>query len=215
MPKKLILKWSMNNAKLKKLETASFNLPAFRSESGFEVCPQAGGCATLCYARQGRYVIKSVRDVREFNLAHARGDQGQFKANLTSDLKNIKQRVIRLHDSGDFFSQTYLDTWCEVMSAFPEKRFYAYTKSLHLDWTRTPPNFQRIQSMGGKMDAHIDVSRSHARIFSSTAERLAAGYADGNKNDGPAIAGIQKIGLVYHGTKHLKRGQIIWLGKTG
>lgn len=211
MAEKLELKWSMGNTKLKKLDTVSFNLPAFKSADGFHVCPQAGACATMCYARQGRYMMPNVAATREFNLAKVRASLPGFGAALIHDLKLIKAKTIRLHDSGDFFSQQYLDMWCRVMAVFPEKAFYAYTKSLHLDWSRAPKNFQRIQSVGGLMDNAIDRSQSHSKIFATVSDRKRAGYVDGNKNDGPAIRGEVKIGLVYHGSRNLKPGQITYL----
>lgn len=210
MPK-LNLKWSFNNSKLKKTNTVSFNLPAFRSADGFAVCPKAGGCATLCYARQGYYVMPAVAATREFNLSKVRGSMVDFITDALSDLKSIKQTSIRLHDSGDFFSQEYLASWCLIAAAFPKKKFYAYTKSLHLDFSAAPKNLTIIQSAGGVLDKAIDVTRSHSRIFASHADRKAAGYIDGNVNDKPAINGALKIGLVYHGSKNLKAGQIAWL----
>lgn len=205
------LKWSLSNTKLKKTDTASFNLPAFRSADGFHVCPQAGACATMCYARQGRYVMPQVAKPREINLKIVRADLGQFERLLLADLAQLRKPVVRVHDSGDFFSQGYLDVWCRAAAAFPEKRFYAYTKSLHLDFKGVPPNFQIIQSCGGLMDAKIDKSKSHSRIFRSHSARRAAGYVDGNVNDGPAIRGEKRIGLVYHGSRNLKPGQIMYL----
>jgi len=211
MKSKLNLKWSFNNSKLKKTNTVSFNLPAFRSADGFTVCPKAGGCATVCYARQGYYVMPSVAATREFNLGIIRKSLKDFRAKAIADLKQIKQTSIRLHDSGDFFNQAYLNVWIKLAELFPEKKFYAYTKSLHLNFNGVPSNLQIIQSAGGIMDKDIDLTKSHSRIFATDSDRIAAGYIDGNINDSPAINGELKIGLVYHGSKNLKKGQINWL----
>ena len=208
---KLNLKWSFGNSKLAKLDTVSFNIPAFRSADGFETCPKAGACATLCYARQGRYMMPNVAATREFNLRIVRGDLQQFVVWATEDLQRIKNKIVRVHDSGDFFSQAYMDAWFEIAGRFPEKKFYAYTKSLHLDRSRQPENFQIVQSVGGLMDADIDPTQSHSRIFETHYQRRKAGYVDGNINDKPAILGKQKIGLVYHGQKGLRPGQRRWL----
>lgn len=205
------LKWSTNNSKLKKTGTVSFNLPAFKSADGFQVCPKAGGCATVCYARQGYYVMPQVAATREFNLKVVRGSLKKFVKQAIDDLKTIKALTVRLHDSGDFFSQEYLDAWIKVIKRFPEKKFYAYTKSLHLDFSAVPTNLQIIQSAGGLLDKSMDLTKSHSRIFASDSDRIAAGYIDGNVNDQPAIDGEIKIGLVYHGSKKLKTGQIRWL----
>ena len=205
------LKWSFGNSKLAKLDTVSFNIPAFRSADGFETCPKAGACATLCYARQGRYMMPMVAATREFNLAIARRDLHQFIDYAIEDLSKIKNKIVRVHDSGDFFSQDYMDAWFDIASAYPLKKFYAYTKSLHLDRSNQPPNFQIVQSVGGLMDDEIDPTSSHSRIFETHYQRRKAGYVDGNVNDGPAIRGANKIGLVYHGQKNLKEGQRRWL----
>lgn len=209
--KNLHLKWSFNNKKVSKLGAVSFSIPAFRSADGFHTCPKAGGCASLCYARQGRYVIPSVAGTREFNLAKVRGDLSIFLRETTEDLQRIKNPIVRVHDSGDFFSQEYMDVWFTLARLFPTKQFYAYTKSLHLNWRAAPKNFQIIQSVGGLLDDRIDTTRSHSRIFATVKDRKAAGYVDGNRNDQPAIDGVRKIGLVYHGTRNLKEGQIAWL----
>lgn len=205
------LKWSFGNSKLAKTDTVSFNIPAFRSADGFATCPKAGACATLCYARQGYYVMPQVAATREFNLGIVRGDLEKFKTLALEDLKKIKNTSVRVHDSGDFFSQEYLDAWFQIAKSFPEKKFYAYTKSLHLDRSKSPDNFQIVQSVGGLMDAEINTGESHSRIFSTHYQRKKAGYVDGNINDQPAIDGAIRIGLVYHGSKNLKIGQKRWL----
>lgn len=211
MSSKLKLKWSFGNEKLKKLDTVSFNLPAYESADGFKVCPKAGACATVCYARQGRYLMPNVAVAREANLKVVRGDLSRFKALALSDLKGIKNKIVRIHDSGDFFSQPYMNAWFWIAAHFPEKKFYAYTKSLHLDWSGCPGNFQLIQSVGGLLDKKINPKESHSRIFATVEDRIEAGYVDGNLNDQPAIDGVTRIGLVYHGTRHLKAGQVAWL----
>jgi len=206
------LNWSFGNDKLKKTKTVSFNLPAFKSADGFTVCPKAGVCASLCYARQGRIVnMPDAVRTREENLALVRRDLAEFERKAIADLTRITNVSIRIHDSGDFFSQAYLDSWFRVMSHFPAKQFYAYTKSLHLDWSGAPSNFQRIQSAGGQMDASIDRTQSHSRIFATHQDRIDAGYVDGTQTDAAAQNGETFVGLVYHGTFKLKAGQAIAL----
>ena len=68
--------------------------------------------------------------------------------------------------------------------------------------------------MGGLDDSKIDYSRPHARIFATDADRIAAGYEDGNGVNGDllAINGTVKIGLVYHGAKNLTPAQARYFG---
>ncbi len=205
------LKWSEGNEKLKKLDTISFNLPAYKSADGFHVCPKAGGCASLCYARQGRYMMPSVAAPREFNLTKVRGNLQTFVREAVEDLQRLNNKIVRIHDSGDFFSQEYLDAWLSICRQLPDKVFYAYTKSMHLNFSKKPRNLKVVQSVGGLLDHKINRRKSHSRIFATVRDRKAAGYVDGNTNDLPAIRGDRKIGLVYHGTKNLKEGQVAWL----
>ena len=116
--------------------------------------------------------------------------------------------VVRLHDSGDFYSQEYLDAWATIAATFPRVIFYAYTKSLHLSFDNVPANLHIIQSVGGRHDNLVQLGSSHSRIFSSHAARKRAGYLDGNLSDIPAIQGKVKIGLVAHGNRKLTPAQI-------
>ena len=42
--------------------------------------------------------------------------------------RNADIPYIRIHSSGDFFAQYYIDFWRNIAKTFPEKRFYFYTK---------------------------------------------------------------------------------------
>jgi hypothetical protein len=209
------LKWSDGNSKVKKLKkifgkTFSFGLPAFQSADGFKVCPGAGACAAICFARQGHYIREGVRACREHNLKRARRNLRAFVKDAVIDLIKLRAKLVRVHDSGDFFSQRYLDAWYEIARLLPGVRFYAYTKSVHLNiWKGKPGNFSLVQSEGGLWDADIDTDRAHARIFSTEAARKVAGYGDGGNTDKLAVQAKDgtKIGLVYHGNANLTPAQ--------
>jgi hypothetical protein len=188
---------------LEKTDTVSFNIPAFRAADGSVTCPQADKCAGVCYARQGRYLAPDAQHARETNLAVIRASVPLFTRLAIDDLHRIPNSSIRVHDSGDFFDQAYLDAWFAIMRAYEGKRFYAYTKSLHLNWAARPANFNVVQSVGGKLDHLIDTQLSHARIFATHYERRQAGYGDGSHTDRLAQQGAIKIGLVYHGNSNL------------
>ena len=213
------LKWTEGNTKLVKssgeaFRILGFGIPAdFSFGDGENTCPAAGACRGVCYAKQGRYVMDSVKNARMHNLnlfnSPKTGALG-FAAMATEDLKRLGKRynVVRIHDSGDFFSQMYLNAWKAIAHFNPSIIFYAYTKSMHLDIeTNRPANFRITQSLGGKYDTRVNLSKSHARIFSTHADRTNAGYADGSESDMPAIEGVTNIGLVYHGVKKLTEAQ--------
>lgn len=214
--KGLTLKWGDANEKVMKMEARygkviSFGLPAYQSQDGFKVCPGAGACAAVCYARQGQYTRGSVQNAREHNLAFVR-DRGlrAFTRAAIRDIKRIDAKLIRVHDSGDFFSQGYVNAWYRIARALPGVRFYAYTKSLHLDiFTGKPGNFSLVQSFGGLHDESADETQPVARIFATHGARKREGYSDGSNTDYLAIQAKpeSRIGLVYHGTRNLTAAQ--------
>lgn len=214
------MKMSMNNAKLKKtagkmdgkVRIVSFNLPAIKA------CPGAGACKAVCYATQGRIAIGSAAAVREQNHHDSQVILDLLgPAALAVELETLVQASkprkgqlwVRIHDSGDLYSQGYIDAWAQVIKAMPEVSFYAYTKSLHLDLSELEalPNMMLVQSVGGKHDSKIDKSKPHSRIFTTHEDRIKAGYLDGNESDMPAMMGETNIGLVYHGTRKMTDAQ--------
>jgi hypothetical protein len=207
---------SKGNAKLVKTSgevyrVIGFGIPAdhnFTDSSGESVntCPGATACRSVCYAKQGRYLMPNVMQARQDNLAASLEDS--FVPNMIQALTKARSyNVVRIHDSGDFYSQSYFNKWVAIAAALPDRIFYAYTKNHTLNMANKPDNLRIIRSLGGRWDKMVDLSQSHSRIFASEEARIAAGYVDGNINDIPAIEGVNKIGLVYHGVKKLTAAQ--------
>jgi uncharacterized protein YqgQ len=193
--------WSEGNTKVKKLGGVCFNLPPVIT------CPGAGTCTANCYGTQGRFNCPAVKQVRYDNLRIVKatlkhhGVLGLMR-DLARDLQAIRQEIVRLHDTGDFFDQDYLDAWLQVAGFVQDKRFYCYTKSLHLNWDEVPDNLKVVQSVGGIYDHLLDPKRPHSKVFGSVAELREAGYERGDDSDRHALLGdLVKIGLVYHGTR--------------
>lgn len=200
-----MITFSTGNRKLKKNGIISFGIPAFKSADGFKTCPMAGICAGLCYARQGAYTWAPVRKARERNLQATR--EPGFTRDCIDILKKKQAKIIRIHDSGDFYDQKYLDSWITISKALPNKIFYAYTKMLNLNYSNLPNNFRVIQSAGGLLDYKIDYSKPHSRIFKDYKTMIDSGYTNGNDSDMVAVRGTVKIGLAYHGVKKLSKDQ--------
>ena len=192
--------WTHENTKMVKTGAIGFPLPAG------ETCPGAGACKENCYARQGRYRCPLVEAPRRSNLQLVRYTlkrPGSLAARLLRDLGEFarKELAVRIHDSGDFFSQRYLDEWIEAAVRAPQRRFYCYTKSHHLDFSRCPPNLKVVRSLGSRFDDRVDLRRPHARVFRRLADLRQAGYTLGSLSDRAALEGrVVRIGLLYHGS---------------
>jgi hypothetical protein len=180
------------NEKMKKsrgsgVEIYNFSLPAyqglfFNENSGtFQVvktCPNASECVAFCYATKGGYIqwegsaLFSAK-VMTFLMNNFKGFFQLLKNNLAKALKiskkNGDQLFIRIHDAGDFYGESYINAWLEVMNSFPEINFYAYTKQFQLFnkvAPNLPNNFTLNKSFGGKDDKLIDVALDkHSRVI--------------------------------------------------
>lgn len=200
------------NSKIAKSNKRTFNfgIPAYRDAKGFATCPFAKACVKGCYANAGAYKFSNVAKAFQARFELTRKPAEFFKA-MVSEVKRKRAERVRVHDSGDFYNPEYLQLWLDIAHACPGVEFYAYTKSV--SWVKAaqragqvPKNFTFVFSFGGREDALIDKAKDrHAWVFSSTEAMLQAGYVDTNEtDDNAADPAIQRIGLVYHGTKKLE-----------
>jgi hypothetical protein len=139
-------------------------------------------------------------------------DLSAWKQLMAEELlsQRYKDKYVRIHDSGDFFSGEYLDAWILLAGINPSVTFYAYTKEVEMVKKRKlPDNFKILFSMGGKQDHLIDVERDrHAEVFPSLEALEAAGYADQGDSDLLAITlPTNKMGIVANNIPHLKKRQ--------
>lgn len=122
--------FSLGNHKLQS-DIAIWNLPHMKT------CPGATTeCKKYCYAQKAERLYKATLPFRERNFEMSK--QKDFVDIMIKALKGIehKVRAVRIHESGDFYNQEYLDKWVEIAKAFPKIIFTAYTKSLHLDFSK-------------------------------------------------------------------------------
>jgi hypothetical protein len=106
--------------------------------------------AFKCYAASAER-FPAVREHRWHNYEAAK------MANipeLPADAKHV-----RIHMSGDFFSQHYFDVWLDYARKHPDVKFWAFTKSITYWVNRLgdiPSNLILTASYGGKHDALIE-----------------------------------------------------------
>lgn len=124
---------SSNNVKqidiLKKGNSKLKNMLVY-SHSPVKGCQDCSECASTCYALKSYRQYPSVKTAWDRNLDTVKNDLRLFKAKITVQLLRAKEKTVRIHASGDFISQEYIEAWAEIAEAFPEVNFYAYTKSL-------------------------------------------------------------------------------------
>lgn len=140
-------------------EVYEWNLPTgwscpFAQECLVKVNPETGkfqnkSTSYRCYAAAAER-FPGVRDSRweNFNLVK-QGHRPMLPPNA---------RHIRIHASGDFFSQAYFDMWLEIARENPSVEFWAFTKSIPYWLARLdsiPANLVLTASVGSRHNALI------------------------------------------------------------
>lgn len=84
-------------------------------------------CILSCYALKGRYYLPDVARGLEVNFV--RTTQPDFADWLISQMIAFGVRLLRLHPSGDFYSEQYVRDWLQVTRRCRSTTFFAYTRS--------------------------------------------------------------------------------------
>jgi len=158
-PKRLLTQHS----EVRDIGVWNWTLPAYVVDlpdgSKFNVCPAAGSCASLCYARNGTYLFPAVRGAHVRNLMFVLEDLEGWKEAMGRELSRRKfyptgvrrddaappgtplddwmrswvdrgGQAVRVHDAGDYFSDEYTLAWLDIAAQFPHVLFYSYTKEV-------------------------------------------------------------------------------------
>ena len=196
------------NSKLKKTSkhfdkrVFNFGIPAYKSASGKTTCPFADKCVKFCYAKKGAYIWSNVKPAFEKRYQLTKTDQ--FVDAMDADIKKKKADYVRVHDSGDYYSPTYLQKWLTIALKNPTVRFYSYTNSIQFikDLKTIPANFDFIFSDSGKQVNLIDKSEDrHTKIFKNLEQLQQAKYTDASNFDLYATkwySNTNNVGLIIH-----------------
>ena len=130
------------NMKLKEGRIAYFSLPP-----GPPICKMA---CPGCYAMKAYRLRPNVR--KNYIKSYKASLKDDFVDVISQEIHKIKDKIIaiRVHDSGDFYSQEYVNKWIEIARRFPTIKFFAYTKRMQdLDFSKMLqlPNFALIDSL--------------------------------------------------------------------
>jgi len=153
-----------------------------------KTCPGAGECIIDCYALKGSFITfkhSSLSRAKILNLLVNRPDE--YKERVINEIQTVLdayskankevgvddsnvQVYLRIHDSGDFFNQTYYDIMRDVASAHPNVILYFYTKTSYAALDKNLPKnvFFRVSNNGNKGHLRAMGNVSHtAGIISS------------------------------------------------
>lgn len=208
--------FGFGNAKLSE-SIATFSLPA-----GY-TCPCAKDCLSKadrntgkitdgkdaefrCYAASAECAYTAVRRSRWGNFEALKAVKTiEGMTDLLS--KNIPEGIskVRIHASGDFYSENYFRAWMHVAKLFPSIIFYGYTKRIGLlvkYKEQMPSNFRMVASWGGTEDHLIEkYGIKSARVVFSETEAEKLGLELDHHDDHAYSSDSKGFALLLHGTQ--------------
>jgi len=114
------------------------DIPTFSLPSNI-TCPNATDlCKKYCYARKAEVSYPNVLPSRIRNCLESENDD--FARVMIKWILKHKPKYFRIHESGDFYSQGYLDKWCMIAVFCKDTKFLAYTQMYDYDYTLKPDN---------------------------------------------------------------------------
>lgn len=146
------------NSKL--VDIPLFNLPASKEVCG-RLCPG-------CYAHREQQRYPTVLPAR--TMRYGASLQLDFVSRVCSELSSMKSppKYFRIHASGDFYDQAYINKWEAIIRTFPTITFYAYTKRKRdFDFTvlESLPNCVIIDSLKFGRINYGELSKAPAGAF--------------------------------------------------
>ena len=90
----------------------NFGIPAFEDADGKRTCPFAGECAKFCYAQKGAYVWSNVAPAFQYRYLATKCDT--FVDKMVAELSKKRVDILRVHDSGDYYSMKYIKKWIAI-----------------------------------------------------------------------------------------------------
>jgi hypothetical protein len=159
-----------------------------------------------CYSASQECYSTRARKCRWYNFNLLKGKSSK-EISLIIEESLPRAFFIRLHVSGDFFSQEYFDAWLEVAKSHPDTVFYGYTKSLPF-WIKRlneiPENFKLVASKGGKFDYLIKrFNLVSAEVVFSIGEAKKKGL-EIDHDDSHCQKANKDFALLIHGTQPKK-----------
>lgn len=115
---------SKGNSKMGK-EVYVFNLPAKITCTPTDWCIHGKNGEPMCYALRNNFLLKSV--IESANKRFEISKKENFVSDMIEFLKIKKPKYFRIHSSGDFYSEEYVNKWLEIAKNCPEIKFRSST----------------------------------------------------------------------------------------
>jgi len=136
---------SKGNTKLGKI--LNISMPSYYS------CPgRSKWCEKECYVLKYQKRYKVCERSYENNFQYSK-DQTNFSDMIINKISKTCESIVRIHTSGDFYSEDYIDSWIKICSSLSSIKFWTYTRSCVI-----PNLFEKIKVLNKLNNIQIFLS---------------------------------------------------------
>jgi hypothetical protein len=111
---------SSGNTKLGKI--LNISMPIYSTCVG-----KSEWCVKECYAMKYQKRYKNCRISCDNNFELSKNQN--FSELVINRLSQTHESPVRIHVSGDFYDENYIDSWIKICSTLPKFKFWTYTRS--------------------------------------------------------------------------------------
>lgn len=116
-------------------------------------CPGRGACESFCYAKKLMKLRPNVNDYYYRCMDLLENDIDSYFKNIQQSIDENMYSVVRIHESGDFYTVEQIRGWIALVQNNPTVSFFGYTRSWTtslkpvLEELRNEPNVQLFASV--------------------------------------------------------------------
>lgn len=153
-------------------------------------CGNCSDCTHFCYAKSDQNQYPDVFNKRNINTYIAKYNLPYFEELVCRQLSRARNRkYVRIHSSGDFFSQEYIQTWERIAAKFPDTKFYFYTKMAELLDFSTFANMENVNMVNSMINGKVNVgSREYIEQLADESGAKICPYGYTGTRPVPAVA---------------------------
>lgn len=132
--------------------------------------------------------------------------QELITASINAKDPKHKIELVRIHESGDYWSELYFLAWLRVARMDPTRKYYGYTKQLQVwlnNMNEIPENFYLTASYGGNLDPMLSTNAHKFKRISCVvySELEASRQGLSIDHDDSHCFGDKPFALLIHGTQ--------------
>lgn len=146
------------NSKMGK-DVACWSITPVKTCKPTEWCLKGNNGKPRCYALRGRMVFPNVK--KSFDRKLKASKRADFVDKMVDEIQRMGKPMCRIHVTGDFYSEEYIDKWIEIARRCPDVIFRTTTR--RTDFTAKLYEFNTLPNV--RIRESVDPSKPEPVTF--------------------------------------------------